>query len=391
MIDGLGRTFEAFKKANDERLAQIEKRGSADPLLTAQVEKMSAALSEMDKLKARLDESEAKANRPGATGSADEVEAEHRKAFGSYLRKGEQSALAEIEKKLVSVGVTTDGGYAITKLLDEQILKIEQNANVLRGICKQITVGNESYEQLIDKGGADSGWVGETDARTETNSATLGSFSPAFGEVYAFPFTTQKALDDLFFNVEQWLAEGVGQRFASQEEDAFLNGSGVKKPKGILAYTIKAGPAFGELLQVKSGANGTTTGDKLIDVVHSIKQGYRSGARFVMADLTVAVIRKLKDNQNNYLWKPGLTEGAPSTILGYGVTECEAMPAASSNGHAILFGNFARGYQICDLPQGVRVLRDPYAVKGKVGFYSTKRLGGGLTDSNAIVVHTLSV
>ena len=59
------------------------------------------------------------------------------------------------------------------------------------------------------------------------------------------------------------------------------------------------------------------------------------------------------------------------------------MPDMASEGAVMAFGDFRRGYLIIDR-QGVRVLRDPYSAKPYVLFYTTKRVGGGVQDFNAI-------
>lgn len=97
----------------------------------------------------------------------------------------------------------------------------------------------------------------------------------------------------------------------------------------------------------------------------------------------------MKDTDGNYLWQPGLQQGQPSLLLGYGIEENEDMPDAAADANAIMFGDFKRGYTIVDR-MGTRTLRDPFTNKPYVGFYTTKRVGGMLTDSNAIKVLALS-
>lgn len=248
------------------------------------------------------------------------------------------------------------------------------------------------YKKLVNLGGASSGWVGETDDRPETNSPKLAEIIATMGEIYAKPKSTQTALDDVFFNVENWLAEEVAREFSEQEGNAFLLGNGVKKPKGILAHNLATTDdktrQFGTLQQFLSGQAGNFDADDILDLIYGLKKGYRRGAKFMMNGLTVAKVRKFKDSEGNYLWQPGLQEDEPSRLLGYGIAENEDMPDVAADANAVMFGNFKRGYAVVDR-MGVRTLRDPYSAKPYIEFYTTKRVGGLLTDSNAIKVLTL--
>jgi HK97 family phage major capsid protein len=208
-------------------------------------------------------------------------------------------------------------------------------------------------------------------------------------ELYAMPAASQTLLDDSVVDIEQWLADEVQAEFAAQEGAAFINGDGVAQPKGFLDYTIVAEgtQAFGELGFIATGVSGgfaaTDPADKLLDLIYTPKQAYRANGRFVMNRSVVGAVRKFKDADGNYLWQPALEAGKPATLLGYPVTEAEDMPDIGANSHSIAFGDFQRGYLVVDR-QGVRVLRDPYTAKPYVLFYTTKRVGGGVQDFDAI-------
>jgi HK97 family phage major capsid protein len=189
----------------------------------------------------------------------------------------------------------------------------------------------------------------------------------------------------------------IADEFAIAEGTAFVSGNGTNKPKGFLSYTINTSTDgardFGDLQQVKTGVAGgfksTTSssnpGDTFIDVIHALKAPLRAGASWLAASATIAQIRKFRDTDGNYIWRPGLTEGAPDMILGYAVRECEDMPAIATTSNPIAFGNWKRGYTIVDRI-GTRTLRDPFTNKPYVQFYVTKRLGGMVVDSEAIKI-----
>ena len=381
--------FDDFKAKNDKELEAIK---SEKGKLSDSVDKLNEKLGEIDKLKADLEKELKAAKRPGATEGKD-VEA-HQKAFGQFLRKGKnEEELADLQQKAVQVAVDSDGGFAAPEELDTTMLELLRNESPMREVCGSIIIGASGYKKLVNLGGAGSGWVGETEARPATGTPTIAQLEAYMGELYSNPQATQQSLDDIHFNVEQWLSEEVAREFAEQEGNAFLLGNGTNKPKGILAYELDTSAdkdrVFGKLQKLVSGAAGSFTGDNLIDLIYSTKKGYRKNAQFMMNTLTLAKARKLKDSEGNYLWQPGLQAGQPSTLLSHAVAENEDMPDAEADANAILFGDFKRGYAVVDR-FGTRVLRDPYTNKPNVGFYTTKRVGGMLLDSNAIKVLALS-
>jgi HK97 family phage major capsid protein len=190
-------------------------------------------------------------------------------------------------------------------------------------------------------------------------------------------------------DVNQWIAEEVNAAFAQQEGTAFVTGNGTNKPKGFLAETTIADASWewGKLGYVATGSAGalpaSDPSDILVDLVYSLKAGYRQNASWVMNRKTQGAIRKLKDDGGNYLWQPAASADGKATLMGFDLVEAEDMPDIAANSLSIAFGAFKRGYMIVDR-QGVNVLRDPYSAKPYVLFYTTKRVGGGVQNYEAI-------
>ncbi|AUV33074.1 phage major capsid protein [Escherichia coli] len=375
--------FDAFKEKNDKRLEAVEQEKGK---LAGEVETLNGKLSELDELKSALEEELKQVKRPTG-GSQSKAASEHKTAFIGFMRKGKDDELRELERKALQVGVDEDGGYAVPEELDRTILNLLKDEVVMRQEATTITVGGANYKKLVNLGGTASGWVGETDARPETDASKLGQIEPFMGEIYGNPQATQTMLDDAFFNVEDWINSELAIEFAEQEEIAFTSGNGTKKPKGFLAYASTLDPdktrAFGTLQHILSGAAAGVTADAIIKLVYTLRKVHRNGAKFMMNNNSLFAIRILKDSEGNYLWRPGLELGQPSSLAGYGVAENEQMPDIAADAKAIAFGNFKRGYTIVDRI-GTRILRDPYTKKPFVGFYTTKRTGGMLVDSQAI-------
>ncbi|MFG8541817.1 phage major capsid protein [Pseudomonas aeruginosa] len=388
VAEELGAKFDEFKQKNDKRVEALEAEKGK---LVEQVETLNEKLGQLDDMKSALEKELAGMKRPDGTGT--KAASEHKAAFMQFVRKGIDTGLGELQAKALQIGVDADGGYAVPEELDRNIIELLRDESPMRQVCNQIFVGTPDYKRLANLGGAGSGWVGETAPRPETSTPTLAQISAVMGELYANPQATQTSLDDMFFDVEGWLNSEVGREFSEKEGAAFLLGDGVNKPKGLLAYPFavagdKTRP-YGTLQRLVSGNAGAFNGDNLIDLVQAVKAGYRRAGVWMMNNLTVAYVRKLKDNEGNYLWRPGLEVGQPSSLLGYGITENEDMPDIAADANALAFGDFKRAYTIVDRI-GTRVLRDPYTNKPYVGFYTTKRVGGMLVDSQAVKVLTLS-
>lgn len=373
--------FEAFKDANDRRLDEIEAKSTADPLLDEKVSRIDVALN---RAQDRLDRLALDASRPGLDSKS---ASETRTAWDGYMRSGETASL--IEGKSLSVGTGSDGGYVAPAETEALIDRLLTPASPIRSIASVKQTTATTFRKPVSLGGAATGWVSETAARPETDSPTLDLLDFPTAELYAMPAATSQLLDDALVDIDQWLAEEVQDVFAAQESDAFINGNGTNKPKGFLSYTKTADAAavWGEIGYAATGVDGdfaaSDPADDLIDLIYAPKPGYRAASRFVMNRRTVSAVRKFKDSNGDYIWQPSLTEGGQATLLGYPVTEAEDMPDIGSDAFAIAFGDFRRGYLVVDR-QGVQVLRDPYSAKPYVLFYTTKRVGGGVQDFNAI-------
>jgi len=411
LIETLKQTFEQFKTANDERLAEIERKGHADPLLEEKVNRLSEELDSLSAVKERLDQMETRLNRPGFSAESsekDQVKEEHRKAFDDFMRKGKVDGLRDLEKRalnLKSLDTITpaDGGYAVPEVIDTDILALMQDISPIRQVANVITVSTSDWKKLVNLHGAASGWVGETEARPETDTPQLAQVEAVMGEIYANPAATQTMLEDVFFDAERWLSDEVATEFAQEEAAAFVNGNGTNKPKGFLSYTnSESGDgvrAFGQLQFIKTGVDGAfktfdaasqvNPVDDLVDMTTALKAKHRAFAVWMMNRLTLGTIRKFKDADGNYIWQPSMQAGQPQTILGYRFVEAEDMPDIGSGTYPIAFGNFKAGYTIIDR-MGTRVLRDPYTNKPYVHFYTTKRVGGQVVDSEAIKLLKMS-
>jgi HK97 family phage major capsid protein len=357
----------------------------------------------------RLDNIEAALNAIGAgnvpigapqIGAA--ADPEYSRTFASYFRKGEgdeflrkansQGERATIQASM-SVGDNSSGGYLAPVEWDRKISEAQRANSPMRRLAtvRQTSVG--AYTTLWNNDQWGSGWVGETAARPQTSNASLAPITFSSGEIYAMPAATQRLLDDAALDVENWLRDAVQREFNRQEGIAFLSGDGVNKPAGLLTYIAgganEATHPGGSIEVVDVAIDPAATAatiDALIDFMYGLEAPYRQNATWLMSSLTAAVLAKMKDANDNLIWRESLIVGQPSTLFGRPVEIDEGMPAPGVVGNLpIAFGDFRSGYLINDRI-GIRVLRDPFSNKPYVMFYTTKRVGGGVLDPNAIRV-----
>lgn len=385
LIEQRGKAFEEFKAANDARLAEIEKKGGADPLFTGQLEKINGfiddAKSKLEKLETAVSRPAAGADGKAAVGSESNEQKAYNAGFVGYLRKGADAGLEDLQTKAMSVGSDPDGGYLVTPTMSSTINKLVYESSPMRELAAIETISTDSLDMIDDTDEVSAAWTGEAGTVSETDTPQVGKRNIPAHELYAEPKATQKILDDASINVESWLSGKIAEHFSRKEATAFISGTGVSQPRGILSYS--AGTTWGTIEQIASGTSSVVYADKLMEMFYSLKDAYTPNATWLMNRLIALQVRQLKDGNGQYLWQPGLTAGNPDTLLSRPVKWAADMPVAASNSLSIALGDFKKGYQIVDRI-GIRTLRDPFTAKPYVKFYTTKRVGGDVINFEAI-------
>jgi HK97 family phage major capsid protein len=316
----------------------------------------------------------------------------YKNAFDKLVRKG-RDALSPEEIKTISVGSAPDGGFYVEPARDGTIVTRLRETSAMRSIATIMTVGNPSYKFNIDRDDVGYGWVGEQSSRPETDTPQFGEGEIPVHEMYALPKETQNALDDLEIDMEAQLNDKIVDRLGRAENTAFCTGNAVKQPQGFLtptpSSTADASRAFGTLQYIATGVSGgfatIAPADKLLDLIHEFNAGYRKNLQWAGSKRTLGAIRKFKDDNDNYIYDASLSaNGIIDMVLRYPWNEFADMSDYSTaNAFGVALGDWKKGYRIVD-KQGMRQLRDPYTQKGYVLFYTTKRVGGGLMDTDAI-------
>jgi HK97 family phage major capsid protein len=419
-LDKIANTFDEYKKTNDARLETLKKGGSTSDM-DAKLAKMDEVMDQLSEQKAELEKLQTKLARPGVlAGGRDGEQREsaealaYKQAFLTWVRNPSDhecraalqqraKALRQVETRahgdddgfetraaqtVTSTG--SAGGFALPEVIERAIARLSVDISPIRQIATVRTVGSPDYKELFDVNGAAFEWVAEAGTRSQTNTPDMAEVAPTFGTASAKPQASEESLDDLFFNVEQWLIASAAEAIAQGEGLSFVSGNGTNKPTGFLAgptpvATADASRAFGTLQYVASGqaAAMPTSLDVMYDLVYSLRARYRANARFVTSKLLLSALRKYKATDNQYLWQPSLSSSQPETFMGYPITEAEDMPTVGAGTFPLAFGDFREGYLIADRV-GMRMTRDEITTPGFVKFYVRKRVGGKLRNTQAI-------
>ena len=363
--------------------------GLLSPEDTATYEKMEAEVVALGKEIQRLERQEAMdrelsaatsqplSARPGQTQEqkTGRASATYRDAFWNQMRNRSSYEV----RNALQIGMDSEGGVLAPDEYERTLIDKLEEENVLRTLCRTIRTasGDRKIPLVASKGSAS--WVDEEGAIPESDdSFTLMSIGAH--KVATMIKVSDELLNDSVFDIEGYIASEFGRRIGTAEEQAFLTGNGSGKPTGLLHDTL------GAEVGVTAAAAAAMTSDELLDLIHSLRAPYRRKAAFVMGDSTVKLIRKLKDNNGQFLWQPGLKVGQPDTLLNHRIVTSAFMPAPTVGNKTVIFGDLSY-YWIADRQgRSFQRLNELFAQTGQVGFRATQRVDGRLILPEAVKV-----
>lgn len=390
LIEAQGKAWEDFKNANDARLGAIEAKGYAPGDL---VGKVDAINTELNKLSTDLTAAMAKMQRPSAPDgkSLTPEQAEHKQAFGAFLRKGDTTGLREAERKAMNSTSDNEGGYLVPKQMEQAIDRVAATMSAIPRLARVVTIGAKSWQKRVKTSGMAMTRPGEGAGSGESTAPrySLIEIIAHPGEVE--PWVHNETLEDADIDLEADLTMEAGIAFAEGEAAEFITGNGVGKAYGITSgYSVVANAsyAWGKLGYIASGKSAAfasvAPADKLVDLQHALKAQYRPGAAWVMADSTLGTARQMKDGSGAYyLWQPDPLVGFGGRFLGSPVEVDDNMPVIAANSYSIAYGNFQRGYAVVRRT-GMTLIRDAVTTKGTTKFNFRRRTGGGVYNFEAI-------
>lgn len=301
---------------------------------------------------------------------------EYRQNFWNMMRS--KTPMPTVMNAL-QIGTDSEGGYLVPDEYERTLVEALEEENIFRQLAKiiQTSSGDRKIPVVATKGTAS--WIDEEGAYLESDD----SFSQVSIGAYKLGTmikVSEELLNDSVFDLESYISREFARRIGAKEEESFFTGDGTGKPLGILAAT--GGAETG----ITAASATAITADELIDLFYSLKAPYRRNAVWVLNDSTIKAIRKLKDNQGQYLWQPSLTAGAPDLLLGKPVRTSAYMPAIAADAKTVAFGDFSY-YWIADRQgRSFKRLNELYAATGQVGFLASQRVDGKLILPEAIKV-----
>ena len=316
----------------------------------------------------------------------------HKAAFVDFIRgRGAEDlkhAADAAEKKALGSATGSGAGVAVPTVIARDIQSKTNDDSVMAGLVKVVQVGTSDYKEIVDKGGVGFEWIGRGDARSETAKPDVYEVEPTMGTVYAYPKEAEETMDDVFFDIENWLVSSAQVAFANARDAGIIDGDGTKTLTGLLNAAPVAdadGSRTDRVFQFLASGSTDSLGvaDKLIELVYLTKAQYRDNGRFLMNSLTTSKVRTMKDSNDRYLWADSLAVGQPATLLGYPVSTVEAMPGIALNATPIGFGDFRRAYTMVER-HGLRITKDPITEPGFVKWHIRQRLGGAPTNDDAV-------
>ncbi len=386
-----------FKEALELQRTETKKFGEAS----------QEATNKINTINSRLDEVEAKMQRPDMTDvlgrETDEQKLEREaksahKVFVKAMRKGvggltpeekkELNIVSLTEAKALSLGDDTAGGYLATPQYVTDIIKTVILYSPVRDVARIESTSNRSLQIPTRTGVFAAKWVGETGQRSETTGLKYGMEDIPNFELYAEVLASEQMLEDAAFDIAGQISLETAQQFGVAEGLAFISGSGSGQPEGIL--TNPNVPA-----QVTGNAS-TLTYIGFVNTFYALKDYYARNAQWMMQRQTVGLVRQIFDSQNRPLWDPGAAPGlasaSPPSILGAPYVQTVDMPSVAANAYSVLFGDFHSGYIIVDrVAMVVKRLIEKYAETGQIAFLTRKRVGGQVILPEAIIkmqIHT---
>lgn len=271
-------------------------------------------------------------------------------------------------------GTDANGGYLVPEEYDRRLIDVLNEENIMRSLATKITTSGEHKINVAANKPA-AAWIEEGGA-IQFADATFDQKLMDAHKLHVAIKITDELLYDNAFGLENYIITQFGKALANAEEDAFLNGDGNGKPKGMLADA--------ETGVTTSGASMTS--DDIIDLIYSLKRPYRKNASFMMNDSTIAAIRKLKDNNNNYIWQPAYQAGEPDRLLGYTLHTSAFFPEKAAGKVALAFGDYSY-YNIGDRgSRSMQQLKELFAGNGMVGYLMKERVDGLLLLPEAVKV-----
>ena len=396
--------YEALEKGNEIRAKELGEQLSRieDDIIKA--EKARKEVERKEKMmQERLELLEARADRPGKTleeKASDEYKSKFFDALRSKFSDGEKmhemsKAYRKLqEAKTVQIGDNALGGHGVPEEVSRQIQDLMLKSSDILQVLNMKTIGTSDYKELISLNYTTSAWAAELGTRSQQTDPNLRQIAPTGGELYTYLFASNEAIEDTFFDVEDWFVSTAAESAAKALDLAVWSGNGTSKPTGLINSAptavadhnspMRAAAVF-EYVPTDSASPQAMGPDDIIDLVYKLNRSYRRDAQFGCNQVTQGAIRKMKDSNNTYYWQPSYQAGQPDRLLGYPMFTYEDMGTHTTADAIYLgFGDWNKAYTLCTR-RGLAITKDDnITTPGTVKFYLRQRFFGIPANNDAL-------
>jgi len=414
-VEELNKSLTDERKTNDERYDALEKGNEARAKeLDVQLEAIAETISKSQKkvkeeerknaiMAERLEILEAVNDRPGKTVEAKAADA-HKKCFFDAMRSkfmdGDKNSQMQKswqhlrEVKTVQIGSDILGGHGVPEEISRMIEALMLKTSDVMQVLNLKTVGTSDYKELVSINSTTSAWAAELGSRSQQTDPNLRQIAPTMGELYTYLFASNEALEDIFFNVEDWFVTTAAESAAKALDLAIWSGDGSSKPTGMINSApvstadtdspLRAAAVY-QYLPTDSASPQALGADDVIDLAYSLNRSYRGNAQFGCNQNTQAALRKLKSSNGDYYWQPSFQSGQPDRMLGYPVfTFHDMADPTTADGLYLGFGDWNRAYTLITR-RGLAITKDDnITTPGTVKFYIRQRFGGIVANNDSL-------
>lgn len=307
-------------------------------------------------------------------------------AVALYMRHGNNVTAEQAIAIHNAMSTTTaaEGGYTVPSEIAAMVINKLKAFGGMREVAEIITTDSGTALNFpTSDGTAEVGEIVGENAAAAALDMTFGTVA-----LNVFKYSSKKIalpvelIQDSAIDVIAFVVARLAERIARVQNTHFTTGAGTTVPDGVIprAGTGKTGT---------TGQTLTVIYDDLVDLKHSVNRAYRQGAKFMMNDLSVAIVSKLKDTTGRPVWVPSVDVGAPDTLLGYPVAINDDVAVMAASAKSIAFGDFSK-YAIRDVANSTSIRRfddSAFALLGQVGFCGWTRSGGNLLEPAAVKVY----
>ena len=300
---------------------------------------------------------------------------EYTEAFWNMIRN--RGNYGEVHNAL-SVGEDSEGGFTVPDEFERKLVEALEGNNIFRGMATVIRTSSVTRKIPIAEDTGEASWIDEGEEIPESDT-TFGQTMLSAYKLGTMIKISNELLNDSAFDLASYIARRFGVRMGNAEERAFITGDGVGKPLGLLD---DAGAKVG----VTAAKTTAISFDEVFQLYYALKAPYRKKAEFLCNEALVLQLMTIKDNNGNYIWKPGLDIGKPDTLLNRPLKTSAFMPEVAAGNKVMAFGDYSY-YWIADRQNRTfRRLNELYARTDQVGFLTTQRVDGKLILQEAVQV-----